>query len=223
MISNCFLFFPGKSIFEFDFGSTGIYRTDAIYSAVLNIKHTTGITKNKNFNISQDGKVLFKSSLSEKDWISKNVTRNLVNWFQHKSNNLTKPYVLDIKREIGKEAPPTIYLDVEYNKRKPLRSPSNECHVGQTTCCRKSVRISLKSLDWIFMPKEIEIFYCDGSCETKTYDKFLSALIAKYKSTSCCSATKLSYIRLMYYDETNKIYEKEIPDVSADSCACNGR
>ncbi|XP_057308211.1 uncharacterized protein LOC130646089 [Hydractinia symbiolongicarpus] len=212
----------GKNIFEFDFGSTGIYMTDAIYSAFLNIKLTTGITKNKSFNISQDGKVLFQSSLSEKDWISKNVTRNLVNWIQHKSNSLTKPYVLDIKREFGEKAPSTIYLDVEYINRKPQRSPSNECHVGQTTCCRKRVRVNLRDFSWIFKPDEIDIFYCDGSCETKSYGRFLSALIANYKFASCCIATKFSNIRMIYIDETKNLYEKEVPGIDADECACNG-
>lgn len=218
----------GKSIFEFDVGGTGIYRNDTVYSAVLNMKLTFGITKNKIFKISQDGKVIFKPSLSEKDWISEDVTRNLVNWIQHKSDNLTKPYVLDIKREIGKKVPLSIYLDVEYHNRKSRRKRSNECHVGKTTCCRKSKHLKVKDFNWdkwFFAPKEFDFFYCDGSCENQKKSKYgglLSGHIKNYKSSGCCIPTKLLGLRVMHIDETKNIFEREIPDIMAESCACSG-
>ncbi|XP_057301293.1 growth/differentiation factor 8-like [Hydractinia symbiolongicarpus] len=218
----------GKSIFEFDVGGTGIYGNDPVYFAVLNIKLTAGITKNKIFKISQDGKVISKPSLSEKEWISEDITRNLVNWIKHKSDNLTKAYVLDIKREIGKKVPLSIYLDVEYRKQISRRKRMVECSMGQTTCCRKSIHLKVKDFNWdkwFFAPKEFNFFYCDGSCENQKKSKYgglLSGHIKNYKSTGCCIPTKLHGLRVMHVDERKGIFEREIPDIMAESCGCSG-
>ncbi len=99
-------------------------------------------------------------------------------------------------------------------------------------CCRYSLWVSFKDIgwdDWIVAPDGYEAFYCKGECphRYKMAHAFagVQALMNRKNPDSvpgpCCSATKLSPLSLLHYNEKGDLVVSVYEDMIVQECKCS--
>uniref|UniRef100_A0A8C4ND32 Inhibin subunit beta Aa n=1 Tax=Eptatretus burgeri TaxID=7764 RepID=A0A8C4ND32_EPTBU len=124
--------------------------------------------------------------------------------------------------------------------RRSLKKRGLECDGESNRCCRKTLFIDFKSIewdDWIIAPKGYFGNYCDGECPGHLTgvlglggsSSFYGSVIQNYwlrisnqfnDFTSCCVPTRLSAISMLYYDDDQNVVKKDVPNMIVEECGC---
>ena len=102
---------------------------------------------------------------------------------------------------------------------------------GENRCCRYPLWISFKDIgwsDWVVAPEGYQAYYCDGRCphRYKIAHNFaaIKSLIYHMNPAAapapCCTATKLSPITLLHYDDTGRLVVSVYEDMVVNECMC---
>ena len=101
---------------------------------------------------------------------------------------------------------------------------------GNFKCCRYPVWISFQDLgwdSWVLQPKGYQAYYCDGSCPKnyKTMNNFahiksfLHMLQPNDSPSKCCTATDMSPLSILHY-ENGRLIVSVLEDMVVNSCGC---
>lgn len=116
-----------------------------------------------------------------------------------------------------------------------VRRRALDCDSRTTQCCKKSLYISFKMLqwdDWIIAPQGYFANYCMGDCSRRgrtpdTFSKFHTHVIEEYKNRNlsatiqqCCAPSKLAAMSLIYFDQDLNIIKTDLPNMIVDECGC---
>ena len=97
---------------------------------------------------------------------------------------------------------------------------------GQTTgCCRTAFYVNFTTIgwhNWILQPDGYNAYYCKGKCDISHARYHYTTMSYKFPSiiTQCCSPAEMSPISLIYLDENNFIFKKNLPDMVVNRCDC---
>ena len=102
---------------------------------------------------------------------------------------------------------------------------------GESRCCRYPLWISFKDIGWdkwVVQPKGYQAYFCDGSCphSYKVAHNFanIKSLInlANPRATPapCCTASKLSPLPLMHYNDHGHMVVTVYDDMIVEQCKC---
>ena len=102
---------------------------------------------------------------------------------------------------------------------------------GENRCCRYPLWVSFKDIgwdEWIVEPEGYQAYYCDGDCphRYKMAHNFagVQALVNMVNPAAapapCCSATKLSPLNLLHYDENENLVVSVYEDMIIKECKC---
>ena len=103
---------------------------------------------------------------------------------------------------------------------------------GENRCCRYPLWVSFKDIGWdkwIVEPEGYQAYYCDGDCphRYKMAHTFagVQALVNMVNPAAapapCCSATKLSPLSLLHYDESGDLVVSVYEDMIVQECKCS--
>lgn len=129
---------------------------------------------------------------------------------------------------------PFMVIATEAKMSRRSRRHTLTCDTKTDQCCKQSLYISFKDLewdDWIIAPKGYYANYCMGDCSRHrtpdTFVHFHSHVIEEYRSknpyasiTPCCAPTKLSSISLIYFDPDLNIIKADLPKMVVEECGC---
>lgn len=116
-----------------------------------------------------------------------------------------------------------------------VRRRALECDSRSTHCCKKSLYVSFKILqwdDWIIAPQGYYANYCMGDCSRRgrtpdTFVSFHTHVIEQYRNRNpyatiqqCCAPTKLTSMSLIYFDQDETIIKTDLPNMIVDECGC---
>ncbi|GAB6027488.1 hypothetical protein CHUAL_001741 [Chamberlinius hualienensis] len=116
-----------------------------------------------------------------------------------------------------------------------VRRRALDCDSRTTQCCKKSLYISFKLLqwdDWIIAPQGYYANYCMGDCSKRgrtpdTFTKFHTHVIEEYKNKNpyatiqqCCAPSKLGPMSLIYFDQDSNIIKTDLPNMIVEECGC---
>ncbi|KAM4689214.1 inhibin beta A chain [Discoglossus pictus] len=114
-----------------------------------------------------------------------------------------------------------------------------ECDGKVSICCKKQFFVSFKDIgwgDWIIAPPGYHANYCEGDCPshiagtTGSSLSFHSTVIHQYRMKgqspftsikSCCVPSKLRAMSMLYYDDSQNIIKKDIPNMIVEECGCS--
>ena len=102
---------------------------------------------------------------------------------------------------------------------------------GENRCCRYPLWVSFKDIGWdkwIVEPEGYQAYYCDGDCphRYKMAHTFagVQALVNINNPAAapapCCSATKLSPLSLLHYNESRNLVVSVYEDMIIKECQC---
>ncbi|KAL4217614.1 Bone morphogenetic protein 6 [Mactra antiquata] len=105
----------------------------------------------------------------------------------------------------------------------------------RSACQRHTLYVSFKSLgweDWIIAPDGYPAFYCGGECAfplgahmNATNHAIVQTLVHLTKPYAvpkpCCAPTKLSAIRVLYFDEKSNVVLKRYKNMKVKACGCH--
>ena len=102
---------------------------------------------------------------------------------------------------------------------------------GETRCCRYPLWVSFKDIawdDWIVAPEGYQAYYCDGECPHRykmahTFagiQSLLNLINPAAAPAPCCSATKLSPLSLLHYDDEGNLVVSVYDDMIVQECKC---
>lgn len=102
---------------------------------------------------------------------------------------------------------------------------------GEEKCCRFPLWISFKDIgwdDWIVHPKGFQAYFCDGTCphRYKSAHPFseIMSLINMHNPNAmpapCCTATRLSPLPLVHYNEDGDLVISTFEDMIVEECKC---
>ena len=105
----------------------------------------------------------------------------------------------------------------------------DECQRG--LCCRRPLEVNFQDIgwdDWIIAPPKYEAYYCDGACPHNFKPAHTFALIKTAlrmfnpaaAPAPCCSATRLSPLNLLHYDEDGNLVVSVHEDMVVEECKC---
>uniref|UniRef100_T1JDG1 TGF-beta family profile domain-containing protein n=1 Tax=Strigamia maritima TaxID=126957 RepID=T1JDG1_STRMM len=116
-----------------------------------------------------------------------------------------------------------------------VRRRALECDSKTTQCCKQSLYVSFRILewdDWIIAPQGYYANYCMGDCARRgrtpdTFSSFHTHVIEEYKNRNpyaviqqCCAPTKLAPMSLIYFDQDSNIIKTDLPNMIVDECGC---
>ncbi|XP_069460587.1 inhibin beta C chain-like [Ambystoma mexicanum] len=110
------------------------------------------------------------------------------------------------------------------------------CTSSSDTCCRNSFYVSFKEIgwnNWIIWPEGYYMNYCKGECplnlagipglaasfHTAVYN-LIKAHNVPSSVGSCCVATKLQPLSILYFDNSTNIVKKDIQNMIVERCGC---
>ena len=118
-------------------------------------------------------------------------------------------------------------------RRSAVRPETYDCQQGdgERRCCRYPLRISFKDIGWdtwVVQPEGYQAYFCDGTCphSYKVAHNFASikSLInfANPAATPgpCCTASKLSPLTLLHYNEHGQLIVTVYEDMIVEQCKC---
>ena len=122
----------------------------------------------------------------------------------------------------------TLSTVTELQKRRK-RSSDKTCS-SKTSCCRKSLKVDFKLLNWdnwVMAPSSYNAYYCDGNCSKgNSFDNkhtgILKAIAEKTRRKDikvCCSPKKYSSLDLLYVHNGNLV-RRVIDNMIVDECWC---
>ncbi|XP_030075785.1 growth/differentiation factor 15 [Microcaecilia unicolor] len=184
--------------------------------------------------------------LDSKPFSEETLTLNLESAIQKwvagskKRLHLELVFVLEIPPSIPKnwEGINTPSLEIETQiggssrARKARSLPTEEdCKKSETTCCRKSLRVSFKEIgwsDWVMAPESYTMHFCDGSCPHNYKPASMHAQIkARMHNLSngatpapCCVPAKYEPMVLMHYNSEGKLTLTPFEDMIVQKCHC---
>lgn len=102
---------------------------------------------------------------------------------------------------------------------------------GESRCCRYPLWISFREIgwdDWVVAPEGYQAYYCEGSCPNRyklanTFSSIKSILHMFNPNNvpaPCCTASKLSKLNLLHFDESGELTVSEFEDMIVDECKC---
>lgn len=162
------------------------------------------------------------------------ITNEVSRWFINSSSN----YGIDVRCPEF----PDIISGVEGNIKKPVlevqvvhsqlsrrrkRSASLNCDpdTEENSCCRHNLTVSFRNLgwDWVIGPSEFQSYHCYGDCMflhlQGNYQR-MHYMSDQSPSKSCCSPTKMSPIKLLYFDHDHNIIFSQVDDMVIQKCGC---
>ncbi|XP_078515133.1 inhibin beta C chain-like [Lissotriton helveticus] len=118
----------------------------------------------------------------------------------------------------------------------PLSQRSLTCNSNSDTCCRRSFYVNFKEIgwnNWIIKPEGYYMNYCKGQCPISlagnpgTAASFHTAVYNLIKANnvlasmgSCCVATHLQPLSLLYFDNSTNVIKKDIANMIVERCGC---
>ncbi|KAJ1160303.1 hypothetical protein NDU88_000805 [Pleurodeles waltl] len=118
----------------------------------------------------------------------------------------------------------------------PLAQRSLTCSSDSDMCCRMSFYVNFKEIgwnNWIIKPEGYYMNYCKGQCPISlagnpgTAASFHTAVYNLIKANnvlasmgSCCVATYLQPLSLLYFDNSTNIIKKDIANMIVERCGC---
>ncbi|XP_068103008.1 growth/differentiation factor 8-like [Hyperolius riggenbachi] len=169
-------------------------------------------------------------------WHSFDVKTVLQNWLKQPETNLG----IEIKAFTGNGEDLVItnnenglvpFLEVKITDTpKRLRRESGiDCneHSSETMCCRYplTVDFELFGWDWVIAPKKYKANYCSGECGIEYLQKYphshvINQANPKGPTGPCCSASKMSSINMLYFNDNAEVIQGKIPGMVVDRCGC---
>ena len=102
---------------------------------------------------------------------------------------------------------------------------------GETLCCRYPLWVSFKDIgwqDWVIEPEGYQAYYCNGSCphSFKVAHNFAAVKSILYHANPaaapapCCSASKLSPLPILHFNEDGDLIVTQYEDMVVEQCKC---
>lgn len=196
---------------------------------------------NKRHNI-----VSIRETSVKNGWIKFDLTITLRRWLL-KSRTSTyglriscKTCAMDVEDvPISNDPGEKPFIVINFNTKEQHRRAkrSGLCESKSTMCCKESLYVNFTDIgwgDWILAPEGYYANFCRGSCVEVGVSKIshyatviqrlqnkaqLSAAQLSQLST-CCTATKLSPMSLLYTTVEGAIAYNLLPNMVVDSCGC---
>lgn len=96
---------------------------------------------------------------------------------------------------------------------------------GRNVCCLEKLFINFTDIGWdrwILYPNGFHANYCRGECDLSNARYYhTSVLNMAYSNLPvCCSPKTTSSLNMLYYDESNNVERKSLPNMVAEDCDC---
>ena len=102
---------------------------------------------------------------------------------------------------------------------------------GETRCCRYPLEVNFGEIgwgNWIVEPRSYRAYVCDGSCSPRyklahNFASIQAILHARNPAAApapCCTASKLSPLLVLHYDQYNQMVVSQHDDMIVDECKC---
>jgi len=124
----------------------------------------------------------------------------------------------------------TTFLELEtfdFRSGRNRRNSQNLCRVeaNQTGCCLYDLVIDFEKVGWEFViaPKRYNAYICNGECDPVQMSKSPLGRIAMHAHVDhflCCHPKEYTGITIVYVDESNQIWVREVPNMVAKKCGC---
>lgn len=129
-------------------------------------------------------------------------------------------------------------LNVKTSERSILGRAKRDAHTGdcvkgdgEKQCCRFSVEINFKEIDWqnwVIAPESFKAYYCQGECghTRMANDWAMIKRVIHLKDPEkmpvdvCCTPNKLSDLSLLHYTEEGQLELTDKKDVVVQDCRC---
>ncbi len=177
-------------------------------------------------------------SLDQAGWLTfdmKHKVQNLINHSQRQHRLEIHCEDCDEKNEfpISSKTGYKPFLAISTSEPSPRKPRSIDCDDDTTDCCRERFYISFAEIgwDWIIQPKGYHANYCKGSCTGYVipgyaHTSIIHGIISQDRHLvnemmPCCAPKKTKGISLIYYDQEELIYRRELPDMVIETCACS--
>ncbi|XP_055378450.1 putative uncharacterized protein DDB_G0282133 [Condylostylus longicornis] len=123
-----------------------------------------------------------------------------------------------------------VYIKIQTKNNRQRRSKRNTSLNCLETdkeerCCRYPLEINFQKFgwDWIIAPTTFSAYFCSGQCKLGYIQKFPHTHLMQLSTAPqpCCSPSKMSPIRLLYFNHDNILVMSTIPNMSIDQCNCS--
>jgi len=173
-------------------------------------------------------------------WVEFNVT-NLVRRSVKSGKNLTLDIKIVRKEDVDEfelvnsdendnsNYPPQLYI----NTKEHLRSRNKRRTSGlvcsekskESRCCRWPLKVNFNDFGWYFIiqPRTYHANYCDGTCAVSsglTRYQHSHIVLQAQGFQSCCIATKMNSLDMIFYKDEDTIMQGTIADMIAERCQC---
>ncbi|KAM4626715.1 growth/differentiation factor 8-like isoform 2-T2 [Discoglossus pictus] len=169
-------------------------------------------------------------------WQSFDVKTVLQNWLRQPESNLG----IEIKAYDGEGQDlavtnnedglsPFVEVKIMDTPKRIRRDNGLNCHEhsNETMCCRYPLTIDFahSQWDWVIAPSKYNANHCLGECGIEFLQKSPHSHVVKQAnpknpSGPCCSPTKMSPLRILYFNDNLEIILGNIPGMVVDKCGC---
>lgn len=120
-------------------------------------------------------------------------------------------------------------LSIQTNTNQQMRHKRSlacdQVKSDKDACCLEKFYVNFTDIGWdkwILHPAGYNANYCRGQCDLSHARYYHSTLLSKFSNVIglCCSPKQMEPLRLLYIDESNKVYQKSIPDMIVKACDC---
>lgn len=178
-------------------------------------------------------------SLNEPGWITFDMKHKVQNFINHSQRQQRlEIYCEDCEEfdntlQISSETGYKPFLAISTSEPSPRKPRSIDCAAETRDCCRERFYVSFDEIgwDWIIQPKGYNANYCTGSCRGPVipgyaHTSVLHGVMARDSVMAetlspCCAPKETTALALIYYDNDQLIYRRELPDMVIESCACS--
>ena len=115
-----------------------------------------------------------------------------------------------------------------HRNKRSSNGPTCYEDAPQDHCCRYHLEVDFSSFDWdwIIAPNFFVANFCSGSCPRMfnaeyPHTQIMSMLGNDKYPGPCCSASDMSSLTLLYFDDNYNIKYSELPNMVVQRCSCS--
>lgn len=163
---------------------------------------------------------------SDGTWSTPDITKKILEWAK-------KPRKTDIfkvnfdcaatqTRCLQKQYPPGIRIN--YKTKSRAKRKNSKCS-GDGRCCLRNITATAEEMGWstwMISPKELNLFFCAGTCSNDTELSFpgqLAEVATGKKQKPCCIPTQIEYVHYFHVKDNFTAFHKPIK-MNVTECGC---
>ncbi|XP_055922049.1 uncharacterized protein LOC129953187 isoform X2 [Eupeodes corollae] len=171
-------------------------------------------------------------------WISIDVTQLVQGWVRNTTTNQgivikaaeawMRPFITT--GDLPNNKAFTVYIEMltkDNRKRRTKRNTSMNCSESdnEERCCRYPLVVNFIEFDWTWVvaPTQFNAYFCNGECKLGFLEKYPHTHLMQLSTAPqpCCSPTKMSPLRLLYFNTENTLVMSTIPNMAVEKCSCS--